>query len=131
MLSLMKNVLKPLAKSVLILLGLTAAASAQDAAIQEKIFGSDMTTLITSKEQMNEIMKTVNSLQESGLLMKSVSKTIKNEEKEQCYKIHYEIYKQVKSQLKQVKTWLEQARIFNAILSSNKFWNAKVLSKWT
>ena len=35
----MKNVLKPLAKSVLILLGLTAAASAQDAAIQEKIFG--------------------------------------------------------------------------------------------
>ena len=131
MLSLMKNVLKPLAKSVLILLGLTAAASAQDAAIQEKIFGSDMTTLITSKEQMNEIMKTVNSLQESGLLMKSVSKTIKNEEKEQCYKIHYEIYKQEKSQLKQVKTWLEQARIFNAILSSNKFWNAKVLSKWT
>ena len=61
---------------------------------------------------MNEIMKTVNSLQESGLLIKSVSKTIKNEEKEQCYKIHYEIYKQVKSQLKQVNTRLEQARIF-------------------
>ena len=40
----MKNVLKTLAKSVLIPLGLTAAASATDAANQKKLFGSGMTT---------------------------------------------------------------------------------------
>ena len=45
-LPLMKTVLKPLAKSVLISLRLTVIASARDAAIQKKIFGSDMTTLI-------------------------------------------------------------------------------------
>ena len=43
---LIKNVLKPLAKSVLIPLGLTAAASATDVAIKKKIFGSGMATLI-------------------------------------------------------------------------------------
>ena len=41
---LMKNVLKTLAKSVLIPLGLTAAASATDAAIQKKRFRSGMAT---------------------------------------------------------------------------------------
>ena len=45
-LPLMKNVLKPLTKSVLIPLGLAAAASATDAAIHKKIFGSGRTTLI-------------------------------------------------------------------------------------
>ena len=39
---LIENVLKPLAKSVLIPLGLTAAASATDAAIYKKTFGSDV-----------------------------------------------------------------------------------------
>ena len=50
------NVLKPLAKSVLIPLGLTAAASATDAAIQKKMFGSGVTTLIISNEEANNIM---------------------------------------------------------------------------
>ena len=46
-LPLITNVIKPLAKSVLIPLGLTAAASAEDAAIHKKILGSgNMTTLI-------------------------------------------------------------------------------------
>ena len=45
-LPLMKNVLKLLVKSVLISLGLIAATSATDAAIQMKIIGSGMTTLI-------------------------------------------------------------------------------------
>ena len=58
-LSLMKNVLKALAKSVLIPLGLAAASSATDAAIHEKIFGSSMTTLITSNEEKNDIVKIV------------------------------------------------------------------------
>ena len=78
----MKNVLKPLAKSVFIPLGLTVAASATDAAIHKKIFGSSMTTLIISKEEMDDIMKIVKLLEESGLLIKGVRETIKNETKE-------------------------------------------------
>ena len=75
----MKNVLKPLAKSVLILLELTAAAaSATDAAIQKKTFGSRITTLLISNGKMNAIIKAVQSLEESGLLIKEVSKTIKD-----------------------------------------------------
>ena len=71
----MKNVLKPLAKSILIPSGLTAAASATDAAIDKKIFGSGhpsdfashTTTLIILNEEMNDIMKIVKSLEVSGL----------------------------------------------------------------
>ena len=77
----MKNVLKTLVKSVLIPLGLTAAASTADAASQKKIFGSGMTKLIISNEEMNDVMKIVKSLEESGLLIKGVSETIKNESK--------------------------------------------------
>ena len=69
-------VLKPLAKSFLIPLGLTAAASATDAAIHKKIFGSDTTAIIISNEEMNDIMKIIRCLEESGLLIKGVSKTI-------------------------------------------------------
>ena len=58
-LPLIKNIIKPPAKSVLIPLGLTAAASAADAGIQKKILGSGTTTLIISNEEMNDIMKTV------------------------------------------------------------------------
>ena len=75
------NVLKPLAKSVLVPLELTAAASATDTAIQKKIFGSGTTTLVFSNEDPNDIMKIVKSLEESGLLIKGVSETIKNEAK--------------------------------------------------
>ena len=59
----MKNALKPLAKSVLIPLGLTAAASATDAATHKKVFGSGITTLIILYEEMNYIMKIVKSLE--------------------------------------------------------------------
>ena len=75
-LPLIENVLKPLAKSVLIPLELTAVASATDAAIHKKMFGLGMTTLIISNEEMNDIMKTDKSLEESGLLIKGVSETI-------------------------------------------------------
>ena len=47
------------------------------------MFGSGMTTLIMSDEKINDIMKIINSLEESGLLRKVVSETIKNEAKEQ------------------------------------------------
>ena len=65
-LPLMKNVLKPLAKRVLIPLGLTAAPSKTDTAVHKKMFGSGVTTLIISNEEMNDIMKIVKSLEESG-----------------------------------------------------------------
>ena len=81
-LALMKNVLQQLAKSDLILLGLTAVASATDAAIHKKMFGSGVTTLIISNKEINHIMKIVKTLEESGLLIKNISETIKNETKE-------------------------------------------------
>ena len=76
----MKNVLRPLAERVFIPLGLTAASWAINAAIH--MFGSDTTTLIISNEKIN-ITKIVKSLEVSGLLIKEVSETIKNEAKEQ------------------------------------------------
>ena len=79
-LPLIGNVLKSLAKSVLTLLELTAGATG--VAIHNKIFGSGMTVLIISNEEMNHIMKIVKSLEETGLLKKGVSETIKNEPKE-------------------------------------------------
>ena len=82
-LRLIKNVIKPLAKSVLIPLGLTAAASAADAGIHKKILGSGNTTLIFSNEEMNDIMKIVQALKDSNILLKGDTKTIKNETKEQ------------------------------------------------
>ena len=57
--SLIGNVLKPLAKSVLI--PLTAAAAATDAAIHKKMFGSGVTTLIVSNEEINDILKIIKS----------------------------------------------------------------------
>ena len=85
-LPLIGNVLKLLARSVLILLGLTAAAAAAaaiDTAIHKERFGSGTTTLIISNEEMNNMMKIIKYLEESGLLLKAVRKTIKNEAKEQ------------------------------------------------
>ena len=61
-LPLMKNELKSLAKSAFILLGLTAAASATDAAIHQKMFGSVKITLLISNEEVNDIMKIVTPL---------------------------------------------------------------------
>ena len=79
----MRNVLKPLAKSVLMPLGLTTAASATDAVIRKKVFESGMTILIILNEEMDDILKIINYLEVSSLLIKSVSETIRFEEKEQ------------------------------------------------
>ena len=70
----------PLPKNVLAALGTTAAASAIDAGIKKKIHGSETTTLIISNE-MNDIMKIVLTLEDSNILLKGVTKTIKNETK--------------------------------------------------
>ena len=77
-----KNVLKPLAKGVLIPLRLTAEASATDATIQKKVFRWSTTTLVFSNKDVNIIMRTMKSLEESSLLIKGISKTIKDETKE-------------------------------------------------
>ena len=70
-LPLMKSVIKPLAKSLLIPLGLTAAASAADVGIHKKILGSthNNTTLIISNDEMDDILKIMKSLEDSGVLL--------------------------------------------------------------
>ena len=75
------NVLKPLAKSILIPLGLAAAPT--NAAIHKKKFRFGNATLIIFHEEMNDNMKIVDSLEESGLLLKVVNQTIEHEAKEQ------------------------------------------------
>ena len=83
-LPLIKNVIKPLAKNVLISLELTVAASAADAGIHKKISGSgNMTTLIISNDEIEDLIKIIKSLEDSGLLLKGVSETVQNEVKEQ------------------------------------------------
>ena len=93
-LPLIKNVITPLAKRVLIPLGLTAAASAADAGIHKKILGSGdrrhssssashNTTLIISNKDMEDLIKIVKSLEDSGLLLKGVTESVQNEVKEQ------------------------------------------------
>ena len=72
----------PLAKNVLAPLGLTAAMSAIDGSIQKKIHGS-VVKLIIEQEDMNYIMKSIEARENSGILLKGVSKTIKNKTKEQ------------------------------------------------
>ena len=82
-LPLIDNVIKPLAKSVFIPLGLTAVASAADSGIHKNILGSGTTTLIISNKEMNDKMKIVQALGDSNILIKGVTKTIENETKEQ------------------------------------------------
>ena len=83
-LRLIKIVLTPLAESVLILLGLRAAASATDAGIHKKILGSGgHTTLIISNKDMDDLIKKIKSLEDSGLLLKGVTESVQNEVKEQ------------------------------------------------
>ena len=76
------KVAMPLAKNVLAPLGLTAAMSAIDGSIQKKIHGSGI-KLIIEEEDVNDIMKITEVLENSGILLKGVSTTIENETKEQ------------------------------------------------
>ena len=72
----------PLAKNVLAPLGYAASMSTIDGSIQKKIHGSGV-KLIIEQEDMKDIMKIIKALENSGFLLKGVSKTIKNETKEQ------------------------------------------------
>ena len=93
-LHLIENEIKPLAKSVLIALGLTAAASAADAGIDKKTLGSgnrplssashnNNTVLIISNDEIEDIIKIVKSLEDSDLLLKGITETVQNEVKKQ------------------------------------------------
>ena len=73
----------PFTENILTPLGITAAASTIDAGIQKKMHGSRTTTLIIWNEEMNDIMKIVQALEDSNILLKGVTKTIENETKEQ------------------------------------------------
>ena len=83
------KVAMPLAKNVLAPLGLTAVMSAIDGSIQKKIHGSSV-KLIIEQEDMNHILKIFETIENSGILLKGVTKTIENETKEQrvCYLVH-------------------------------------------
>ena len=72
-LPIVRNVLKPLPTSVLIQLGLSAAVSVTDASIHKKMFRSGNTTFIILNWGMNDLMKTVKSLEKFGLLIKVVN----------------------------------------------------------
>ena len=78
---LLMKVAIPLAKTVLAPLGITADPSPIDGGIQKKMHGSGTTTLIISNEEMNDIMKIVQTLEDSNILLKGVLKQIKVKQK--------------------------------------------------
>ena len=80
---LLMKVAMPLAKNVLAPLGIFAAISAIDGSIKKKMLGAGTTTLIILNDEMDDILKIVKSLENSGLLLKGVSETIQHEAKEQ------------------------------------------------
>ena len=141
-----------LAKNVLAPLGITAAASAIDAEIRKKIQGSGTTTLIISNEEINDILKVVQALEDSNILLKGVTKAIKNERKEQKRGFlnmllvilgvsllgnllaRKGIVRAGSGHIKGkgiVRAGTEKKGIFNVTSSFYKLWNTKVLSKWT
>ena len=71
-----------LAKNVLAPLGVTVAASAIDVGIKENTWFWN-NNFIISNEEMNDIMKIFQALEDSNILLKRVTKTIKNEKNEQ------------------------------------------------
>ena len=73
----------PLAKNILAALGIAATASALDAGIQKKINVSGTTILTISNEEMNDIIKILQALKDSNILLKEITKKIENETKEQ------------------------------------------------
>ena len=75
------KVAMPLAKNVLALLGLTAAMSAIDGSIQKMMRGEGI-KLVIEQEDMN-IIKIIEALENSGILLKGVTKKIENETKKQ------------------------------------------------
>ena len=66
-------------KNILAPLGLSAAMSSTDAAIQKKMYGSGTKTVKFSNKDLDDMTKTVKALEDSDVLMKGVTKTLKND----------------------------------------------------
>ena len=92
----------PIAKNILLPLRLTAAASIADLENQRKMHGSGV-KLVTSNEEMQDIVKIIISLKDSGILIKIVTETIKNE------LVKGTKVKEIQEQV------LEQIKIFNVV----------------
>ena len=78
----LRKLIKPalsLGKNILAPLGLSAAMSATDAAIQKKMYGSGRKTVKFSNKDLDDITKIVKALEDSDVLMKRVTKTLKND----------------------------------------------------
>ena len=76
--SFLPKLIKPaisIGKNILAPLGLSAAMSATDAAIQKKMYGSENTNLIISNDDMKHLIKIVTALEEHDILLKGISKT--------------------------------------------------------
>ena len=131
-------------------LGIAATSSTSDAAIQKKDFESDMTTLIISNEEIIDIMRILEPLEESTKKTKEQKRTKKEyffgillgtigailfanllTDKDTIRTSEGAIKCLDEVRLELVKEQLELFKIFNAASSFNKFWNTKVLSKWT
>ena len=83
---LLKSVIKPF-----FVLGLTAAASATDAAINKKLLGSgNHTRLLISNDDIQDLLKIVKLLEDSGILLDGITETVKNEVKEQKCSFFYQ-----------------------------------------
>ena len=78
-----------LAKNVLAPFGITAVASAIDAGIQKRIHGSESTTSIISNEEMNDIVKIVQALEDSNISLKQLKMKQKNKRRIFKYVIRY------------------------------------------
>ena len=114
------------------LLGLTPAASATYSAIRKKIFRSGVASSIISNEEVNDIMKIFKFLEESGLLINCVGEALKNEVRNQKAGFLGIILDTLGANLLgSLLIGKAQARVFNAILSFNKFQKTKALSKQT
>ena len=103
----------PLVKNILAPWGITAAASAIDAGTQKKMHGSETKVLMILIEEMNDIIKIVQALQDSNISLKAATKTIKSKTKEQKgifkYVIRYSRSKFVRkfiNRKKNCKSWL-------------------------
>ena len=139
--ALIGNILKPLAKSVSISLGLTATALATNRCVYSEgnvwIWRDDIYNF-----QLKKWMKINKLLEDSGLLTKDKGKTIKSKPKEPkgwflgmlldaLGAALWENLLLFKGTIRKVKAWLELVRIFHAASSFNKFWKTKVLPKQT
>ena len=89
-LPLLKSVIKPLG-----VLDLTVTASATYAAINQKSFRIRIhTTQIISNDDMQDLLKIIKSLEDSGLLLDGITETVKNEVKKQkgLFLVHYLVH---------------------------------------